>query len=231
MASKMWERKKNHVAHCVVLPYPSQGHINPMVQFSKRLVQRGVKITLVNTVSISNTITRTNPTSFEIETISDGYDNGGLASAEGIEAYKDTFSRVGSQTLADLLLKLQSSSNPVDCVIYDAFMPWVVDVSKSFELKVAVFLTQACSVNSINFHAFQKSLQLPISDTEILLPGLPKLAPEDLPSFLFKYGTDLGYFDLLLNQFSEIDKVDWVLANTFYELEAEVTDLCSSKLH
>lgn len=181
MASKMSERKKNHVAHCVVLPYPSQGHINPMVQFSKRLLQRGVKITLVNTVSISNTITNTNPTSFEIETISDGYDNGGLGAAKSIEAYKDAFWRVGPQTLADLLLKLQSSSNPVDCVIYDAFMPWVVDVSKSFELKVAVFLTQACSVNSINFHAFQKSLQLPISDTEILLPGLPKLAPEDLP--------------------------------------------------
>ncbi|XP_061351174.1 mogroside IE synthase-like [Gastrolobium bilobum] len=220
----MEKERKSHVAHCLVLPYPLQGHINPMLQFSKRLVQRGVKVTLANTVSIWNTISNINLTSIEIESISDGYDEGGLAAAGSIDVYKETFWRIGPQTLDQLLQKLANSNNPVDCVIHDAFLPWALDVAKSFGIQVAVFLTQACSVNNINFHAFKKFLELPLSQTEILLPGLPKLAPKDLPSFLYKYGSTPGYFDILLNQFSRIDKADWVLVNTFYELEPEVVD-------
>ncbi|KAE8653780.1 protein NLRC3-like [Hibiscus syriacus] len=35
--------------HIVVLPYPSQGHINPLLQFAKRLASKGVKATLATT--------------------------------------------------------------------------------------------------------------------------------------------------------------------------------------
>lgn len=228
MEKKNETKKHHHVAHCLVVPYPLQGHINPMLQFSKRLVQRGVKVTLANTVSIWNTINNktdlTSSFNIEIESFSDGYDDGGVSSAKNMESYKDTFWRVGPQTLSQLLHKLQLSNNPVDCVVYDAFLHWAFGVAKDHGIRVAVFLTQACSVNNINFHAFQRWLKLPISrnDDEILIPGLPKLAPTDLPSFLYKYGTYPGYFDILLNQFSKIDQADWVLANTFYELEPEV---------
>jgi len=35
----MEKERKNHVAHCLILPYPAQGHMNPMIQFSKRLIE------------------------------------------------------------------------------------------------------------------------------------------------------------------------------------------------
>lgn len=214
---------KNQIPHCLIIPYPTQGHINPMLQFSKRLLQKGLKVTLVNTISSSKTFKTINlNTSIEFETISDGFDDGGLTAAKNIETYIETFRRTGSQTLTQLLHKLTKSNNSIDCVIHDAFLPWVVDVAKEFELYVAVFLTQACCVNSINFHAFKGWLDLPLLEKEIVLPGLPKLEAADLPSFLYKYGTHPGYFDILTNQFSMIDQVDWVLANTFYELEPEV---------
>jgi len=217
---------KNQIPHCLIIPYPTQGHINPMLQFSKRLVQKGLKVTLVNTISSSKTITTINLNhSIDLETISDGFDDGGLTAAKTIENYKETFRRTGSQTLTQLLHRLTVLNNPIDCVIHDAFLPWIVDVAKEFELPVAVFLTQACSVNSINFHAFNGWLGLPLLEKEIVLPGLPKLEAADLPSFLYKYGTHPGYFDILTDQFSMIDKVDWVLANTFYELEPEVCHL------
>ncbi|XP_061351183.1 UDP-glycosyltransferase 74G1-like [Gastrolobium bilobum] len=220
----MEKEKKNYVAHCLVLPYPAQGHINPMLQFSKRLVERGVKVTLITVISNWKTITNKNLRSIEVESISDGYDDGGLEAAESLEVYKDTFWRVGPQTLSELLQKLACSNNPADCVIYDAFLPWSLDVAKKFGLLGAAFFTQTCSVNNIYFHAYKKFVELPLSRTEFLLPGLPKLASGDLPSFLYKYGSYPGYFDIIMNQFSNIDKADWVLANTFYELEKEVVD-------
>jgi hypothetical protein len=47
---------KAHGAHVLVLPFPTQGHINPMLQFSKRLASKGVKVTLATTVFIFNTM-------------------------------------------------------------------------------------------------------------------------------------------------------------------------------
>nr|KYP59358.1 putative UDP-glucosyltransferase At1g05670 family [Cajanus cajan] len=195
-----------------------------MLQFSKRLVQRGVKVTLITVVSNWKTMSNKNITSIEVESISDGYDDGGLAAAESLEAYIDTFWRVGSETLAELVHKLAGSSHPPDCVIYDAFMPWALDVAKKFGLLGATFFTQSCSTNNIYLHAYKKLLELPLSQTEYLLPGMPKFAAEDFPSFLNKYGSYPGFFGVVVNQFANIYKADWVLANTFYELEQGAVD-------
>jgi len=220
----MEKESKNYVAHCFILPFPGQGHMNPMIQFSKRLIHRGVKDTLVTIISLWRTIKNKNISSnIEVESISDGYDDGGYESAESLEIYMDTFWRVGSKDLSELLLKLFSSKNPPNCVIFDAFMPWALDVAKSFGLLGVAFFTQSCAVNSIYFHTHQKLIELPLSQSDYLLPGLPKLAPGDLPSFLYKYGSYPGYFDIVVNQFSNIGKADLILANTFYELEKEVS--------
>ncbi|KAB1223560.1 UDP-glycosyltransferase 74E2 [Morella rubra] len=45
-----------------------------------------------------------------------------------------------------------------------------------------------------------------------------------MPSFIYDWGSYPGGLDMLVNQFANIDKADWVLLNTFYELEQEVVD-------
>lgn len=134
------ETNNAYKAHCLVLSYPTQGHLNPMLEFSKRLEHKGVKVTLVTTRSMSKTIHK-EASSIALETISDGFDEGGFAHAESIQAYLERFWQVGSQTLAELLEKLSSSSsgNPVDCIVYDAFLSWALDVAKKFGLVGAVF--------------------------------------------------------------------------------------------
>jgi pathogen-inducible salicylic acid glucosyltransferase len=125
-------------AHCLVLAYPGQGHINPMMEFSKRLEHKGVKVTMVITKSISHTMNK-EVNSIVVETISDGYDEGGVAEAESIHAYLESFRRVGSQTLIELIEKLSNSGCPVDCVVYDPFLPWALDIAKKFGLVGAMF--------------------------------------------------------------------------------------------
>jgi len=223
---EMEKERKNHVAHCLILPYPAQGHMNPMIQLSKRLIEKVVKVTLITVFSYWKTIKTKNLSSnIEVESISDGYDDGGYESAESFEIYKETFWKVGSQTLSELLHKLSSSKNQPNCVIFDAFCPWVLDIAKNFGLLGVPFFTQSCSVNSIYFHTHQKLIELPLLQSEYLLPGLPKLAQGDLPSFLYKYGSYPIVFDVVVNQFSNIGKAYWILANTFYELEPEVCHL------
>ncbi|KAB2602447.1 hypothetical protein D8674_003452 [Pyrus ussuriensis x Pyrus communis] len=213
-------------AHCLVLPYPSQGHINPMLQFSKVLQHKGLKITLVTTHRFHSTMHRSPFTSIAFETISDSYDEGGFLQAETAEAYLDSFQKVGTNTLIELLEKLSCSGNPVDCIVYDAFMPWPLDVAKKYGIVGAVFLTQSCAVDNIYYHVQQGLLKLHLPpDCEILLPGLPPLQPSDMPSFIHAFGSYPAFFKMVVDdQFSNVDKADWILCNTFYELEEEVVD-------
>lgn len=160
--------------------------------------------------------------SISLQTISDGYDEGGIDQAESIKSYLDRFWKVGLQTLDNLVEELSGSDCPVDCIIYDAFMPWGLDVAKKFGLVGAAFFTQSCAVDSIYYHVHRGLIKLPVTETQILVPGLPPLEPQDLPSLIYHLGTYPDFFDMLLDQFSNIDRADWVFCNSFYMLEREV---------
>ncbi|KAK7381291.1 hypothetical protein VNO78_33865 [Psophocarpus tetragonolobus] len=209
--------------HCLVIAFPSQSHINPMLQFSKLLEHHGVKITLVTTRSYYHNLQKV-PPSIAVETISDGFDKGGISEAESFKAYTDTFWQVGPQTFAELIEKLGKIGDYVDCVIYDSFFPWALDVAKRFGIVGVAYLTQNMSVNSIYYHAHLGKLQVPLKESEISLPALPKLQPEDMPSFFSTYIEDPFVLDFVVDQFSNIDKADWILCNTFYELDEEVAN-------
>ena len=57
----------------------------------------------------------------------------------------------------------------------------------------------------------------------VLLPGLPSLGPADLPSFLAQPSSNSAYLAVIMEQFSCLDKNDWVFCNSSEELESEVT--------
>ncbi|XP_061368565.1 mogroside IE synthase-like [Gastrolobium bilobum] len=209
--------------HCLVLAYPAQGHINPMLQFSKLLHHEGVRVTLVTTLFYSKNLHKL-PDSIALETISDGFDNGRIGEAESLRVYLKRFWQVGPHTLVELLEKLARSNCPVNCLIYDAFMPWALEVARRFGIIGAVFLTQNLAVNSIYYHFHLGKLHAPLTEQEISLPALPQLTLKDMPSFFFNYVEDPSFLELLVGQFSNIDKADWLLCNSFYELEKEVAD-------
>ncbi|CAI0414155.1 unnamed protein product [Linum tenue] len=219
-------------AHCLVVPFPAQGHINPILQFSKRLIPKGIRITLAFTRFISATITSTSaaaPPDIRIATISDGYDGGGVEAAN-FGAYTDTFRQVGTLTLTQLIQKQSDAGDSVHCVVYDSCLPWCLDVAKSFGLMAAPFFTQSCAVDSIYNHVRDGLIE------STPLPWLPPLETRDLPSFVNDTDVcdDGGAYPELLGfhvwQFCGIEKADWILCNTVYELEPQEVDWLSNFL-
>ncbi|KAK3415134.1 hypothetical protein EUGRSUZ_H00694 [Eucalyptus grandis] len=199
---------KLHRAHVLILPFPAQGHVNPMLQFSKRLVSKGLKATLALTVH--------SPDPW----------------AESIEAYQTDFRVVGSRTLAELIHKLDRLGRLLDAVIYDGFLPWVLDVAKQCDKLGVVFFTQTCAVNNIYYHVQRGllPLPLPLSEGSVRVPGLPPLKPWEAPSYVYKLGLYPASYDMVINQFTNVDDADFVLFDTFYELEKEVVDWMSANL-
>ncbi|KAK4485596.1 hypothetical protein RD792_008239 [Penstemon davidsonii] len=212
---------EEHIAHCLILPFPNQGHINPMLQFAKRLTHKRLKITF--------TVTKflfakefSGGGSISIRAISDGFDEGGRAQAKTFEEYQTRFNRVGRETLTELLQDLDKSGCPVDCVIYDPFIPWALDLAKGFGLSAAAFFTQSCAVDFIYYQVYKGELKLPLSGNEVVvIEGLPPLKPEEMPSFIYHHGSYPATFQMISDQFRNVDKADWILVNTFYKLEEE----------
>ncbi|KAJ3674699.1 hypothetical protein LUZ60_005315 [Juncus effusus] len=209
------------MAHVLVLPYPSQGHINPMIQFSKLLATKGPKITLVTTLNITNSI-KPQAGPISIASISDGYDEGGLSSAPNLEAYLESLGIVGSKTLEKLIEEFNQSNNPFTCIVYDTYVPWAVDVARKLGLPCVAFSTQSCAVSAIYNYVNKGIVEVPKVGAGVLGFGLPPMARSEFPSFSLRDGSYPTLAAFALSQFNSGGKDDWVLFNSFDELENEV---------
>ncbi|KAF8388633.1 hypothetical protein HHK36_027310 [Tetracentron sinense] len=161
--------------HVLVLPSSIQGHINPLLQFSKRLVSKGLRVTLAITIFASKSM-QAKTGRVRLKTISDGNDDGFQGGT--IDEYFERVKIFGSRTLAELIDKQESSGDPISFVVYDSLLPWALDVAEGFNLPGASFFTQSCTVSNIYYHVHQ----------------------------------------------------DWVIFNTFDELEIEVVNLMAKQL-
>ncbi|KAJ6419525.1 hypothetical protein OIU84_029596 [Salix udensis] len=166
--------------------------------------------------------------SIQLDTISDGYDDGGFAQAGTVEAYLSRLHDVGPKNLSDLIKRHQTSSSPLHAVIYEPFLAWALEVAKDCGLFAAAFFTHACAVDYMFYNVYHEVLKLPVSSTPVLIEGLPLLLElQDLPSFVAEPDSYPANVKMTMSQFANLDKADRVLINTFYKLENEVVDTMS----
>ncbi|CAA7050524.1 unnamed protein product [Microthlaspi erraticum] len=213
------EKQRGHV---LAVTFPSQGHITPLRQFCKRLHHKGFKTTHTLTTYIFNTIHIDPSSPVSLARISDGYDQSGFSPGGSLLEYLQNFKTFGSKTVADVIRKHQTSDDPITCIVYDSFLPWALDLAREFGLPAAPFFTHSCSVNYINylFYKNQGSLKLPIQD-------LTFLELQDLPTFTTPAVSHPVYSEMMLQQFTNFEKADFVLVNTFQELDLHEEELLS----
>ncbi|CAD6214104.1 unnamed protein product [Miscanthus lutarioriparius] len=138
-------------AHVLIVPFPAQGHMNPMVQFAKRLASKGVATTLVTTRFIQRTA--------------------------GVDAHP------------------------------------------------------SCAVSAVYYHFSQGRLAVPppvavdgdggAARSEAFL-GLPEMERSEFLSFVFDHGPYPTIAKQAPKQFAHEGKDDWVLFNSYEDLESEV---------
>ncbi|KAL5063649.1 hypothetical protein RYX36_025386, partial [Vicia faba] len=87
--------KSNNNVHVLVIPYPAQGHISPLIQFAKRLLSKNIKTTFATTHYTVQSITAQNIT---VEPISDGFDQSGFSQANDVQLFLTSFESNGYKT-------------------------------------------------------------------------------------------------------------------------------------
>ncbi|KAJ6734014.1 GLYCOSYLTRANSFERASE [Salix koriyanagi] len=226
----MEKQQKKSKSHVLAIPVPAQGHINPMMQFSKRLASKGIQVTVV---IFSNMVLRHSRRlgSVQVVTVDFVSYEGKLSSDDYSKQFRATVTRKLPELVAELS---NSSGNPISCLLYDSHMPWVLNTARQLGLIGASLFTQSCAVDNVYYNIHEMQLKVPpekLLVTVSRLPALSALDITDLPSFVQGMDSESEYSFLLnhvVGQFSNFREADWIFVNTFNTLEEEVPPKISS---
>ncbi|XP_058089126.1 UDP-glycosyltransferase 75C1-like [Magnolia sinica] len=217
-------------SHILLLTFPAQGHINPALQFAKRLVRTGTHVTFATSVHAHRRMVKSTPLDgLSYASFSDGYDDG-IKPTDDRHEFMAQFKEVGCRSVRDLISNLADDGRPVTCVVYTLLLPWAADVARIMGIPSVLLWIQPAAVLAIYYHYFhgydnliESSNKDPSSSIE--LPGLPLLSIKDLPSFFVSTTTSdipsaLPIFEELFHQL-EKESCPKVLVNTFDALEGD----------
>lgn len=141
--------------HAVMIPFPAQGHINPMFQLAKLLHAKGFYITFVNTDHSHQRLQRSRGSDcldgvegFRYEAIPDGLPaSKNKDAAQNIMELCMSTRETCGKPFKELLMRLNSSVGvpQVSCVISDGVLSFTLEVARELGMVELVFWTpSAC---------------------------------------------------------------------------------------
>ncbi|GMY32120.1 crocetin glucosyltransferase, chloroplastic-like [Fagus crenata] len=215
--------------HFLLVTFPAQGHINPALQFAKRLISLGAHVTFATSDSAYRRMTESSPppNGLSFASFSDGYDDG-VRPEDDPENYLNVLKQNGSKTLTDLIVSSANQGRPFNCLVYTLLLPWAADVARELHVPSALLWIQPAMVLDIYYYYFNGFANVISEGTKdpsclIQLPGLPLLTSRDLPSFLLASNTHAFALLSFQAQIEALEKETHlrVLVNTFDALEPE----------
>ncbi|KAL5566970.1 hypothetical protein UlMin_030134 [Ulmus minor] len=243
---------QNHKPHAVCIPYPAQGHINPMTKLAKLLNSRGIYITFVNTEYNHNRLLKSRGPnsldglpSFKYESIPDGLPPSDMETTQHLPSLCVSIRKNFLALFRDLLKKLNSSPDlpPVSCIVSDAVMSFTLDAAEELGIPdVCFWAASSCSyLGFLHYRQLIHKGYIPLKDPSYLtngyletvldwIPGMKDIRFRDLPSFVRT--TDLN--EILLNfmmvECESSKRASAIILNTYDALEHDVLQALSSIL-
>lgn len=132
--------------HVLVVPFPAQGHVKPLMKLSQRIADHGIKVTFVNTETIHAQIISSMQEEHKVEGLLEFVSIPDALEPEdnqtGAAKFVDSLKNVITGQLRGLIDTIHGSGNKeeITCVIADATVVWTLEVAKQIGVKdVAVW--------------------------------------------------------------------------------------------
>lgn len=207
----------------VLATFPAQGHINPALQFAKRLLKSGtVDVTFFTSVYAWRRMAKTasadgTPRGLDFVAFSDGFDDG-LKPGADQKNYMSEMKARGSKALRDILL-----NTDVTFLVYSHLFAWAAEVGRESHVPSALLWVEPATVLCIyHFYFNGHADEIDSGSDEIKLPRLPQLEQRDLPTILNPEAPE-RFRSLMREKLEYLDGEEKaiVLVNTFDALEAD----------
>ncbi|KAJ8638408.1 hypothetical protein MRB53_012675 [Persea americana] len=201
------------LAHVLVVAFPAQGNVNPVVRLAKRLASKGLLVTFSSTEAAGLRMKKaTDDKASTSIPIGKGkmrfeffFDDPDLNDPNhtDLDAFMERLEKNGPKGVADLIDRQANEGRP-SCAVFTAYYHY-------------------CNDPTIKYPATLES------EISVELPGMPVLAPADIPSFMLETNPYKSLTDVIVNQFKNIKKASWVLVESFMELERPIIEALEGK--
>nr|ASK39404.1 UDP-glycosyltransferase [Ginkgo biloba] len=231
--------------HAVLVPFPAQGHINPMMQLAQKLVEDGFIVTFVNTdfnharIFQANNMAKSGLSTDEVEichnirlvSISDG-----LApqdSRTDFAKLTNSMENCMGHSFHKLIEEInEKEQHNVTCLIVDINVAcWSLDIAKQYHIPSAAI----CPASAATYATFYN---IPNLVSAGLLPSngvfkeqkmvdysLPSMPPIHCTRFAWMVGSEEDQeilFHYTLRNIESVRDIESVICNTFLDLEATI---------
>ncbi|CAL0308298.1 unnamed protein product [Lupinus luteus] len=228
--------------HVLLVSFPAQGHINPLLRLGKWLAAKGLFVTFVTTEDVGKDMRASNSiTDKSVTPVGDGFlkfefFDEYLKPDDPIKKSLNTLTAdvelVGKKFISQMIKRYEATNTPISCIINNPFYPWVVDVASDHGIPSALLWIQSAAVFSAYYHYFHKLVPFP-SETEpyidVQLPSI-LLKYNEIPDFLHPSSPFPFFGTLILEQFKNLSKPFCVLVDSFEELEHDSINNLSNSI-
>ncbi|KAJ6692456.1 GLUCOSYL/GLUCURONOSYL TRANSFERASES [Salix purpurea] len=222
------------LGHLLLVSFPGQGHVNPLLRLGKMLASRSFLVTFSTAEITGKQMRKANNITDELtpfgdgfirfEFFEDGWENDDPR-REDLDQYLTQLELVGKQVIPQMIRKNAEQGRPVSCLINNPFIPWVTDVATSLGLPSAMLWVQSCACFAAYYHYHHGSVPFPDEEhpeIDVQLPCMPLLKYDEVPSFLYPTTPYAFLRRAILGQYKNLDKPFCILMETFEELEPEL---------
>ncbi|CAJ1977399.1 unnamed protein product [Sphenostylis stenocarpa] len=233
--------------HVLMVSYPGQGHVNPLLRLAKCLAAKGLFVTFTTTeLAGEHMRTANNITHKSVTPVGDGFlkfdffEDGGMVDGDGDGSKKKTLSDFnaqvevfGKQYVSQVIKEHAEANQPISCIINNPFVPWVCDVAAEHGIPSAMLWVQSTAVFTAYYSYFHKLVTFPSHDDPYLDLQLLSvvLKYNEVPDFLHPFSPYPFLGTLILEQFKNLSKPFCVLVDSFEELEADYINYLSKFVH
>ncbi|XP_070675650.1 phloretin 4'-O-glucosyltransferase-like [Malus domestica] len=139
----------------LLVTYPAQGHINPSLQYAKRLINTTcAHVTFVTSLSAHHHIGNGSiPDGLTYAPFSDGYDDG-FKPGDNIDHYMSELRHHGAQAITDLVVASANEGHPYTCLVYSLLLPWSAGMAHELHLPRVLLWIQPATVFDIYYYYF-----------------------------------------------------------------------------
>ncbi|XP_031489445.1 UDP-glycosyltransferase 83A1-like [Nymphaea colorata] len=232
--------------HALVIPFPAQGHVRPLMELSHRLADRGFTVTFVNTEHVHERVTAALPENFSSDyggrirfaTIPDGMDPG--EDRCDFLKFTQVIHRATVRPLEELILKINAEEEEgIACVIADGMAGWLLPVAKKLGIRTAAFwpasawfLAIVLEIPSLIEKGVIDQRGFPKDNEPITISDkIPAINPAHL-CWLCLHDPQVqeNSFKLKCITSHVLRDVDHIICNSFLELEAPVFEHAGNAL-
>ncbi|XP_034706294.1 UDP-glycosyltransferase 83A1-like [Vitis riparia] len=218
--------------HVVVIPWPAQGHVIPLMEFSLCLVEHGCRVTFVNTEFNHNRVMNAFA---ERRTIGDQLR---LVSVPGLEFHEDKerpakltegIWQFMPQKVEELMEEINSvDGDGITCVVSDQSIGWGLEIAAKMGIPQVAFFPASALVLALG-QSVPKLIEdgvincdgIPIEHQMIQLsPTAPAINTKNFPWVRMGNVTmQKTTFEIGFRNREAAEKADWFFSNSTYDFE------------